>query len=44
MTSAGDADGLKKARETFLEALETAAAEDGVDGASGEGVGRAGGA
>ena len=36
MTSAGDADGLKKARETFLEALETAAAEDGVDGASGE--------
>ena len=34
MTSAGDADGLKKARETFLEALETAAAEDGVDGAS----------
>ena len=36
MTSAGDADGLKKARETFLEALETAAAEDGVDGASGD--------
>ena len=32
MTSAGDADGLKKARETFLEALETAAARMAATG------------